>query len=226
MPRRPCYVIEVWCSLENKRGYSQVLGKVLPISHWHSYQPEVPSENTNILCSRITGLSGRKILCLINLKVLLEPKDRGFGTLCPITIHICSNLTVNTMHYYFKLRTSTSHQGHVPLIIFKLLSLTCWSKSPQQSRCPHAAETRSALLAANSRRQARSQHNIVVLISLRNLNPAGHKHQFNLYTTTKWPHSQRSSFQPKLCYNWNRNTLSGEGKGNWQNKYPKVPDNL
>lgn len=136
MPRRPCYVIEVWCSLENKRGYSQVLGKVLPISHWHSYQPEVPSENTNILCSRITGLSGRKILCLINLKVLLEPKDRGFGTLCPITIHICSNLTVNTMHYYFKLRTSTSHQGHVPLIIFKLLSLTCWSKSPLTKPLP------------------------------------------------------------------------------------------
>jgi len=57
----------------NQRGYSPVLGKVLPVSHWHSYQPDVSSENTNILCSRITNLSGRKILPLVNLKVLLEP---------------------------------------------------------------------------------------------------------------------------------------------------------
>lgn len=75
-----------------------------------------------------------------------------------------------------------------------------------------------------ARDKARSQHNILVLISLRNLNPAGHQHQFNLYAATKWPQSQCSLFQPKHCYNRSKHTLSSAGKG-WQNKNPHVPNN-
>lgn len=58
------------------------------------------------------------------------------SSLCPITIHVCSNLTITTIHYYIKHRTSTSCQGHCPLIIFKLFSLTCWSKRPLTKPSP------------------------------------------------------------------------------------------
>lgn len=154
--------MKVWCSVGNTRGYSQVLGKALPVSHWHSYQPEVSSENTNILCSRITGLSGRKILPLMNLKVLLEstllPQKYRLkilmarvvfmvclhhipsGMLCSITIRICSTLIVTTIHYYSKQGTSTSHQEHYPLIIFKLFCLTCWSTRPLTKLSPSCCQ--------------------------------------------------------------------------------------